>query len=103
LNLDEMSLDELKQLHKNVQKAIASYEARRIAEARKAIEKVVRELGVSLDEVVGAGSGKRATKASAKYRHPENPALTWTGRGRRPQWFTDAVNAGKKPEDLAVS
>ena len=38
----------------------------------------------------------------AKYRHPENAALTWSGRGRKPQWFADHINAGKDPSALAV-
>ena len=44
-------------------------------------------------------SGKRA--ASTKiYRHPENPTLTWSGRGRKPSWFAAHVDAGKNPDDL---
>ena len=41
--------------------------------------------------------------AAAKYRHPENAALTWSGRGRKPLWFVAALDAGKSPEDLAVN
>lgn len=25
-----------------------------------------------------------------KYRHPENPSLTWTGRGKTPSWLVQA-------------
>ncbi|MDZ4066259.1 MAG: H-NS histone family protein, partial [Tabrizicola sp.] len=39
----------------------------------------------------------------AKYRHPENAALTWSGRGRKPNWFIDALVDGTEPEDLAIS
>lgn len=36
----------------------------------------------------------RTYKSSGKpiqpiYRHPDNPAITWTGRGRRPRWMTE--------------
>jgi DNA-binding protein H-NS len=37
---------------------------------------------------------------SAKYRHPENPDLTWSGRGRRPAWIRDAVEAGRALGDF---
>ncbi|OYZ99628.1 MAG: hypothetical protein B7Y02_19075 [Rhodobacterales bacterium 17-64-5] len=40
--------------------------------------------------------------AVAKYRHPENAAVIWSGRGRKPQWFADHINAGKDPSALAV-
>ena len=26
------------------------------------------------------------SKVKVKYRHPENPELEWTGRGRKPKW-----------------
>jgi len=40
--------------------------------------------------------------APAKYRHPENPALTWSGRGHKPQCFVDALQAGKAAGDMAI-
>ncbi|WP_354540899.1 H-NS histone family protein [Roseovarius sp. MBR-6] len=43
-----------------------------------------------------------APHAAAKYRHPENPALTWSGRGRKPQWFVEALDAGNTASDLAA-
>ena len=36
----------------------------------------------------------------AKYRHPENPDLTWSGRGRRPAWIREAVGAGRALSDF---
>ncbi|MBO9468145.1 H-NS histone family protein [Tropicibacter sp. R15_0] len=49
----------------------------------------------------GATSGGKVPVAP-KYRHPENPALTWSGRGRKPKWFVEALEQGKTPEDLAI-
>jgi len=47
---------------------------------------------------------KTATRApaAAKYRHPENPSLTWSGRAGKLQWFVEALKAGKTAEDLAI-
>lgn len=44
-------------------------------------------------------SGRRA--GAAKYKDPTSGS-TWTGRGRRPQWFVEALAQGKAPEDFAV-
>ena len=97
-----MSLTELKQLQKDVTVAIDTFRERQKDEARAKLEAQARELGFSLSELTGSG-GKRKGKASpAKFRHPENPALTWTGRGRRPNWVTSALESGKKLEDLAI-
>ena len=46
---------------------------------------------------VKAPKAKRATagkKVAPKYRDPANPAQTWTGRGRMPQWVQALHAAG---------
>lgn len=59
-------------------------------------------MGYSLAELIGIEVKATRAPALAKYRHPENAALTWSGRGRKPQWFADHINAGKDPSALAV-
>lgn len=88
-DLDALSLGELKKMQK--------------AEARAKVEALARELGYSFAELVGTDTKSARASAAAKYRHPENPALTWSGRGRKPQWFVEALEAGKTASDLAIS
>ena len=82
-NLDQMSIAELKQLQNDTQKAIDGFEARKRAEALAELEQVAQKHGFKLSELVGS---KKAVKPSgpAKYRHPENASLTWTGRSLSP-------------------
>ena len=103
LNLDTLSLKELKRPQKDVAKAIATFEDRTKADARAKVEALAKELGFSLAELIGTG-GIKNTRApvAAKYPHPENAEITWSGRGRKPLWFVAALDAGKRPEDLAV-
>jgi len=102
-NLEALSLTELRKLHKDIAKAITTYEDRQKAEARAKVEAFAKELGYPLAELVGTDTKIARAPAPAKYRHPENPALTWSGRGRKPQWFVDALVGGKMAEDLALS
>ncbi|MCJ1900192.1 MULTISPECIES: hypothetical protein [Paracoccus] len=51
IDLNALSLAELKQLEKNVAKAIASFEDRRKAEAPAAAEAVAKEHGFSLSDL----------------------------------------------------
>jgi DNA-binding protein H-NS len=38
-----------------------------------------------------------------KYRDPNDPANTWTGRGRTPRWMVAAMKGGKaKKEDFLI-
>ncbi|RBP84985.1 DNA-binding protein H-NS [Rhodobacter sp. 140A] len=101
-DLEALSLSELKKMQKDVAKAISTYEDRQKAEARAKVEAFARDLGYSLAELVGTETKSSRAPAAAKYRHPVNPALTWSGRGRKPQWFVEALAAGKTAEDLTI-
>ena len=104
MDLNSLSLAELKKLHKDLANAIASFEDRTKAKARAELETKARELGFNLAELFTAEALEKRTRApaTAKYRHPENAAETWSGRGRQPRWFSAAIASGKTPEDLAI-
>jgi len=48
-----------------------------------------KAVGTKTPKAKRASAGK---KVAPKYRDPSNPANTWTGRGRMPQWV-QALNA----------
>jgi DNA-binding protein H-NS len=104
VDLQDMSLDELKRLQKDVAKAIEDFEERRRREALVAVEEKAREMGFTLAELTGASGTKKSgkTKSPPKYQHPENPALTWTGRGRKPDWIKEGLEAGKSLDDFLI-
>ena len=101
--IEASSLEELKSLQKNLAKAISTYEDQQKSDARSKLEIIARELGYSLADLVAPDVKSTRAPAAAKYSHPENPGLTWSGRGRKPLWFVEALEAGKMPEDLAIS
>jgi DNA-binding protein H-NS len=47
-----------------------------------------------------AARGKSRGPATVKYR--DEAGNTWGGRGPRPQWLREALNAGKTLQDFAV-
>ena len=102
-NIEAMSLKELKSLQKDLGKAISTFEDRQKSDARSKLEIIAKEMGYSLADLIGTEVKPTRAPAVAKYRHPENAALTWSGRGRKPLWFVAALDAGKSPEDLAVT
>lgn len=48
----------------------------------------------------GRPAGKKTRAGKVKFR--DEQGNTWTGHGRRPKWYTDAIAAGKTPEQLAA-
>jgi DNA-binding protein H-NS len=101
-NLEAMSLKELRQVQRDLTKAISTFEDRHKAEARAKLEAIAKEMGYSLADLIGVEVKTTRAPAVAKYRHPENAALTWSGRGRKPQWFVAALTSGKSADDLAI-
>lgn len=101
MKLDKMNREELQDLQKNVTAALKNYDDRQKREAQSKLEAMAKEMGYSLTDFAG-GKKTKAGGAAPKYVHPENPGKTWSGRGRQPQWFKDAIAGGKSAEDLAI-
>lgn len=101
-NVNTMSLRELKDLQSQVVKAIATFEDRKKKEAIAELQEIARSKGFTLEELTGAAVVRRRAPASAKYANPANKSDTWSGRGRKPRWFIEALGSGKQPDDLAV-
>ncbi|MEE4292289.1 MAG: H-NS histone family protein [Cycloclasticus sp.] len=103
IDLSKMSMDDLIELEKNVQKAKAALEKKRVIEARKAIENAAREYGLTVDEVLGSSATTgSAPKGAPRYVNPDDPDQTWTGRGRQPAWYKAAIAAGTDPATLEI-
>jgi DNA-binding protein H-NS len=88
-----MSRKELLKLQANIEKAMAKAEAEARAKALAAVQAKAKEMGYSVSELYGDKRRKR-TPSKPKYRHPENSEVTWSGRGRQPQWVKEAAARG---------
>jgi DNA-binding protein H-NS len=49
-----------------------------------------------------AAAKARTGTSAPKFQHPTDRGLTWSGRGRRPRWITDALETGRTLDDLRV-
>ncbi|MEM9871990.1 MAG: H-NS histone family protein [Pseudomonadota bacterium] len=102
-NLEKMSHQELEKLRLDIDAALVAAKKRDKKEARKAAEAAAADYGFTLAELMGGATAKSSVKGGvAKYVNPENPSQTWTGKGRQPQWYKDAVAAGTDPATLEV-
>jgi DNA-binding protein H-NS len=110
-DLTGLSLSKLRLLQINVTKELALRERTSKGDVFKKLEKMAKEAGFSLQDLVpravpaetasAAAKPKRGKKqaepkpkAAAKYRHPSNLALAWTGHGRKPAWFVTWLTNG---------
>lgn len=103
MNLDRLTLEELKQLDRDLTKAISTHEARTKAAALAAVQEVAQAHGFKLADLLDAATTTARTKpaAPAKYRDPLS-GKEWSGRGRQPGWIKDALAAGRPMDDFAI-
>ncbi|WP_348982398.1 H-NS histone family protein [Azoarcus sp. TTM-91] len=110
MDLSTYTLPQLKQLQGRIDKAIARQQADLKGTLRKRLDKIAREHGLSLEELV-AGTGDivdarppvQRAPVAAKYRHPSNRDLAWSGRGRTPHWVTAYLANGGTMDALAIA
>lgn len=77
----------------------------KVAKLREKVHALIKAEGYTFEDVFGstrAKSKRSGAPVAPKYRNPANTAQTWSGRGKRPHWFNDALKAGKKEKDLAI-
>ena len=111
LDLKAMDRKELEKLSKDIDKALTRVTAKELKAAKAAAEKALKARGFSLADLTAGDAPskptRRVTKKAAKpstpkYANPSDKTQTWTGKGRQPIWFKEAMAAGKQPADLAI-
>jgi len=98
------SLEEVEQQIKALQ---AEAEELRLAEGIEQLRIVIRKYKVGLSHFkIALGADKKrkpvSRKLSPTHRNPNNPAETWTGRGRKPRWLVAALDAGNTVEQCRI-
>ena len=96
-DLASMSIDQLWTLHEEV---------RAILSTKMDVQK--RELERQLARLQGITEHKPTAcrpypKVHPKYRNPEKPSETWSGRGKRPHWVGAQLKSGKKVDELLIA
>jgi DNA-binding protein H-NS len=101
-DLEKMSHRELKALEVRIERLkIEKRESERAA-LRAKVTELAREHGFDIKELIDRGTRRNGIVAP-KYRDPQNPENTWTGRGRVPRWMAAAMKSGKaKKEDFLI-
>lgn len=103
-------LDEIRSLEAQLIKLKAEARAERLKEIKADValfQFTAKELGLSTTstsdvEEIAPVEQKTRKPIEIKYRHPDNPELTWTGNGRTAKWLENEINAGKKLADFLI-
>jgi DNA-binding protein H-NS len=100
VNVDRMSLKQLRELETKLHRAIPAARERERAKIKQDMAALAEKHGFSLRELMG-GRGKGSVKVP-RYANSDDPSQTWTGRGRKPNWLVAKLKRGAKAEDFAL-
>lgn len=106
VDLSKLSIQELQELAREIENEIVTRREQDRERVLQQMRDLAASVGMTLEEFLrqerGRGRAVSAGGAAVKYRHPDDPGLTWSGRGKRPNWVNDALASGKTLEDLAA-
>jgi DNA-binding protein H-NS len=108
IELEAMSIDDLWSLHEKISGILSA----RITSEKRELEKRLAVLNRGRDVIEGGdasqsynSNGKARRKyprVFPKYRNPQTPSETWSGRGKQPRWLAAAIKTGRKIEDFRI-
>jgi DNA-binding protein H-NS len=101
--LAKLSLAALSDLRRHIDGLMAEKQGAKRKALRAQMGALARKHGYDVREIVGGRRKASTGGVTAKYRDPNNPENTWSGRGRPPRWIAKALKGGKaKKEDFLV-
>ena len=108
IDLEAMSIDDLWSLHEKISGILSA----RITSEKRELEKRLAVLNRGAGGFEG-GDGPESYNANGKarrkyprvfpkYRNPQTPSETWSGRGKQPRWLVAAIKTGRKIDDFRI-
>lgn len=103
-----LPLNDLTNIGLSIERAIFIRKERDKKEWTKKLVDLVQQSGFSLPELAGDMKSPKVSKvkkerAPATCRNPKNFKQTWSGNGRPPSWYTEALASGSTEDELLIS
>jgi DNA-binding protein H-NS len=106
VDIKNLNHNQLNELINKAQLRQVELRKEKVSKLREKVHALIKAEGYSFEDIFGATRAKgprRSTGTVApKYRNPADAEQTWSGRGKRPRWFNDALKAGKKEKDMLI-
>jgi DNA-binding protein H-NS len=112
IDLTQLSIQELNELQRRAAEEKESRKSAAIEEIRKMIVTEAELAGLSVNEIVSfwidqiPGKKKHASKNKDvvyMYQDPNDQNNKWSGKGRSPAWFAEAINRGVTKDQMLIS
>ncbi|MDG4549607.1 MAG: H-NS histone family protein [Candidatus Contendobacter sp.] len=89
--IESLSIEQLKALIEKAQDSIEQKKSGEIEAIRERMVEMAKRVDMAPEEVLNYSSRKRRP-GKPKYRNPNDPEKTWTGRGKPPRWLKEMAD-----------
>jgi DNA-binding protein H-NS len=96
-DFEALTADELYLLHLEVTAVLRE----KLVAKKNALETRLQQLHPLEDHEV-TQARRPYPPVKAKYRNPDLPSESWSGRGRRPRWLDAQLRSGKQIDDFRI-
>ena len=97
--IERMSLDDLWDLHQRIIDVLD----RKLEIEKRKLQDQLDELGRKFGGTPEDMPQRRPyPKVKPKFRNPNRPYETWSGRGKQPRWLVKLLAAGKQLDDFRI-
>src|SRR3981189_2060730 len=103
IDLDVMSVDEMWRLHEKIDQVLSV----RLTSEKRELEKRLAQLrrenqthAAPTDASAVSRERRKYPRVYPKYRNPNEPSETWSGRGKQPRWLVAALKTGHRIEEF---
>ena len=106
IDLDAMSVDEMWRLHEKIGQVLSVRLTSEKRELEKRLSQLRRENEMHSPSAEASGvlrERRKYPRVYPKYRNPNEPTETWSGRGKQPRWLVAALKTGHKIEEFMIS
>ncbi len=105
LDLGKFSNEELKELIPRIEMELERRSEEQKKEALEKIREVAQSVGMTPEELLGIGGGRRrrgggkGKRGAIAWQHPDDPDKVYRG-GKKPDWLTALKEQGRKPKKV---
>lgn len=101
---ESVPFDELLNRRRKIDLEIADRQETEVESLKTKIHAVTDALGITVAELFGikgeAEPRRRKPTPKVKYRDPERPENTWTGKGKQPKWLQEKIEQGASKDQF---
>ena len=96
-DFEALTADQLYLLHLDITAVLKQ----RLVAKKDVLEEQLRRLHPTDDHAIKRPR-RRYPPVSAKFRNPDQPSDSWSGRGKRPRWLEAQLRSGKQMDDFRI-